>query len=363
MGNQGSKLSSNTSIEEESKSNERPTESRDAMMMEVFNALPLKEKAALARTSRHYYGLFRRHLHAAKVLMLVAHGNEHAASEMLTPNPALLLESTDVTDYSGRTFQNITAYEYAYWAGDWHMCRMLESHMNLATKTQMAAKINAIEQKGLHYEQHGERKNSKHFDFTALKTAYQAFFEEHTIWLNSQFGNEARMNVEEKWLSIGVAQRDLPANVAQQFCRTDHSFESLSAIFDDPKLPRELTFSHYEHEFFRCGNGHQDKCWFPIVIEATTTFIEKILGQSYSAGLGFTFVITRGLNEVPEGWTTNYFYPYTEFDLADQAAIDYGAIIYLEEANSKQRIESCHNLKSSPISISSSERYLYYARS
>ena len=50
---------------------------------------------------------------AAKLLMLVAHGEAHRASLMLRKNPKLLLAQASVCDYSARTF-NCTAYEYAY---------------------------------------------------------------------------------------------------------------------------------------------------------------------------------------------------------------------------------------------------------
>jgi hypothetical protein len=88
----------------------------DGMAIEVFSKLPLKEKAAMAKTSMHCYRLFSKHIHAAKCLMLVAHGDQNAADLMLRSNPQLqlLLEPSDVTDYSGRTFKKITPYEYAY---------------------------------------------------------------------------------------------------------------------------------------------------------------------------------------------------------------------------------------------------------
>ena len=51
-----------------------------------------------------------------KLLMLVSHGDEAGASSLLSRFPNLSLERSDVTDYSGRTFKNITVYEYAYHA-------------------------------------------------------------------------------------------------------------------------------------------------------------------------------------------------------------------------------------------------------
>jgi hypothetical protein len=70
------------------------------------------------------------------------------AEALLTATPEhtqTLLRTPGVfTDYSGRTF-NCTAYEYAYWAKDTHMCRMLERHMDDETKAYMLARIDEIE--------------------------------------------------------------------------------------------------------------------------------------------------------------------------------------------------------------------------
>ena len=167
-----------TGAPENSKPFEMVTELPGDVTMQISSALPLKEKVALARTSKRYYGLFKQHIHAAKCLMLVAHGDEDAAAQMLTRNCKLLLESTDVTDYSGRTFKKITAYEYAYWAKDTHMCRMLEAHMDEAAKAKMLKRIDVMERDGLAYEQHGVVvENSKNFDFTPLISALTRYVE------------------------------------------------------------------------------------------------------------------------------------------------------------------------------------------
>jgi len=69
------------------------------------------------------------------------------------------------TDYSGRTF-HCTAYEYAYWAKDTHMQRMLERHMDDETRAFMLEKIDAMEQLGLAYQQHGVSYKNPHYDMS-----------------------------------------------------------------------------------------------------------------------------------------------------------------------------------------------------
>ncbi len=77
----------------------------------------------------------------------------------------LLRTAGKFTDYSGRTF-HCTAYEYAYWAKDTHMQRMLEGHMDDETKASMLKKIDAMERLGLAYQQHGFPYQNAHYDMS-----------------------------------------------------------------------------------------------------------------------------------------------------------------------------------------------------
>ncbi len=96
----------------------------------------------------------------------VAKGNQDEAEAILQASDdkqMLLTTPARFTDYSGRTF-NCTAYEYAYWAKDTHMRRMLERHMDDATKTFMLDKVNDMERAGLAYQQHGVDYKNPHYD-------------------------------------------------------------------------------------------------------------------------------------------------------------------------------------------------------
>ena len=273
MGNQSSRPSSTPSTKaagtsEKSKTFEKFTELPDDVATQVFSALPLKEKVALARTSKRYYGLFSQHIHAAKCLMLVAHGDEDAAAQMLTRNCKLLLESTDVTDYSGRTFKKITAYEYAYWAKDTHMCRMLEAHMDEATKAKMLERIDAMERDGLTYEQHGVVvEHSKHFDFTPLITALTRYVQGFDNWYATNNWDAMRA----AWMEVGLAQRDLPVHVVNEYFHPHRSFNP-RPTFNEETLPRNLTFYNYVTGV--------TSALFPLVV-------------SDSAGLGVDFAFVR----------------------------------------------------------------------
>lgn len=184
----------------------------------------------------------------------IAKGKQGEAEALLNATPAnaqILLRTPGVfTDYSGRTF-NCTAYEYAYWAKDTHMCRMLERHMDEKTKAQILMRVNEMERidpatgqpAGLEYRQNGKIHRSNHFDFTPLKRALQQYVDGNVI---------VKSNA---WLPISTAQRDLPAHVVQEYCRLDRSFRP-TPQFNEATLPRTLTF-------FDSVTG-RDNSWFPL---------------------------------------------------------------------------------------------------
>src|SRR3990167_2413910 len=206
-------------------------------------------------------------------LLHVARGQQTQAERLLTESPdkqLLLLTPETFTDYSGRTYQ-CTAYEKAYWDKDTRMCRMLESHMDGATKAEMSARIEAMERDGLVYQQQGQEHRSAHFDLTPLKTALQEYIAGYDNWDRTR--NWVAMNAA--WMKVGIAQRDVPAHVAHEYCMLDRSFDPCpSFIVNEESLPRTLQFYNYE--------TGDDESWYPPAVAP-------------NSGLGFDFAITRGL--------------------------------------------------------------------
>lgn len=199
---------------------------------------------------------------------LLAATPEHTQTLLRTPGV--------FTDHSGRTF-NCTAYEYAYWAKDTHMCRMLEAHMDEETKADMLTRIKAIEADGLSFQQNGEEHQSTHFDLTKLLTALQDYVDGFDAWYAAH--NWAAM--EAAWMLVGKAQRDLPIHIVNEYCRPDRSFSPLPSFNVDrediPKetLPRVLTFYNL--------NTSANDAWFPLLAS--------------NSGLGFDFALGQ---EAPE---------------------------------------------------------------
>lgn len=200
----------------------------------------------------------------------VAEGRQDEAKALLTATPAntqILLRTPGLfTDYSGRTF-NCTAYEYAYWAKDTHMCRMLERQMSEETKAAMSERIDAIEAVGLSYEQRGAVvEHSKHFDFSPLKTALDNYVRGCDGWAAARNWDAIKI----AWMAVGVAQRDMPVHVVNEYCWPDRPFSPLPT-FNEDTLPRTITFYKYMT---------RDVPLFPLVV-------------SDSAGLGVEFALIR----------------------------------------------------------------------
>ena len=241
---------------------------QDITEHEIGKYLTEKDKSTLARTSKTNQGLFQPHrlqMMLNKLLLQVMHGKQDKAEEILKWNPKLLEMTGEATDYSGRTF-NCTAYEYAYWAKDTHMCRMLERHMDENTKAAMLVKVTAIDTVGLTYEQHGHVvEHSTHFDMTPLKTALQNYVNGFDAWDTANNYDAMRA----AWMQVGLAQRDLPVHVVNEYCRPDRSFAPLPA-FNEDKLPRVLTY--YSQ------NSGSEVPLFPLVV-------------SGSSGLGVDFAL------------------------------------------------------------------------
>ena len=227
-----------------------------------------KDIAALIG-SKEQHRLFQPDLDGLKLLRFVVRGEQEKAHGLLSKHPKLLLKPGTITDYSDRTFKNITAYVCAYWALDTHMCRMLERHMDANTATIMHQRCLDIDKNGLTYEQRGVViEHSRHFDLTPLKSALQDYVNGFDNWLATS--NWPAM--EAAWMAVGMAQRDVPVHVANEYCRSDRSFYTMPA-FNEETLPRNFKFYNYI--------SGREASWFPLVVSA-------------SSGLGVDFAIVRG---------------------------------------------------------------------
>ena len=248
---------------------------------------------------------FKPKIDAKKFLQHVAYGEQNEAEALLQQDPEsaqTLLMAYDIpfTDYSGRTF-NCTAYEYAYWAKDTHMQRMLEKYIRVNEETRLlilqrvqdiekpvvpAAALSLFFQplskpNGLHYttEDHqGQTINHQDvgFDLTPLINALKHYTDEYKkTKTDPDWQVLDRIWIEE----VGRAQREVPAHIAHEYCHPDRDFDEINKnnellnASNPDNLTRLLRFYNYD-------TGTYDVWFSP---------------GSYSedSGLGFSFGISR----------------------------------------------------------------------
>jgi hypothetical protein len=91
----------------------------------IAQNLSNSELGMLIRTAKSSKSFFQPILDVRKFLYYLVRGNHDVIQEMLLNDPWLLLQRGNVTDCSGRTFENISGFEYALWALDKHMWALM----------------------------------------------------------------------------------------------------------------------------------------------------------------------------------------------------------------------------------------------
>ena len=180
----------------------------------------------------------------------IAYGEQDEAETLLKKYPELAQEllranNTPFTDYSGRTF-TCTAYEYAWWAKDAHMLKMLEKYIKQDEDTRqfILERVNVIEElpsssgffgqakpRGLHYitqDKQGKTVDhwEAHFDLSPLKEALRTYI---AAYDKSPKRNDADWEALNKiWINVDLPQREVPAHIAQEYCHPNRSFKDVS---------------------------------------------------------------------------------------------------------------------------------------
>ncbi len=211
------------------------------MEREVVSFLSTHEKVALASSATGTRALAAPEIQLDRLCLLVVQGKQDLADELLASNsPAiqkLMLRTNTFKDPAGRVF-TCSAPEYAYWALDTNMCKMLFAHMDACGQAVTLARCSKIKTLGLTYKQNGFTfRQSKHFDFTRIICA----LEKYTIIYEPCCKSKSWTAIRSAWLAIGRAQCDLPDHVIHEYCRSDRSFYYRRAA-DDEHLPRESGF-------------------------------------------------------------------------------------------------------------------------
>jgi hypothetical protein len=226
---------------------------------------------------------------------------QDVAERLLKTSPELMLEKSSFTDCSGRTFSNISAFEFVLWALDTRY--MVNMMLNCLPKDEIGLKLAAeLGKQYYHHQEHGvtytlegQIISEKHFDFSVLIKALQDYVDNYDNWTGPQR--------EAHWCKVvGKAQCYVPAHVMQHYCEPNVPFYPLpkfeaAQFVRVLKFDKEMTWAGVSPSsdsvlgenfgIFRCGpGGGKGVRAFRVVAGidlAAITALYKVRTSDYSA--------------------------------------------------------------------------------
>src|SRR3990167_6393273 len=133
----------------------------DDVLIEIASRSTKAAAENLAHThNRQLFTLWCQQNLLTRLLNHVALGEQDEAEKILKTRPDLLLFKGNLQDHAGRDFTHITAFQYALWALDWHMWKMILKYL---PRDEAAKQLQELETNST---AHGT-----HFDLNPLITA------------------------------------------------------------------------------------------------------------------------------------------------------------------------------------------------
>lgn len=215
----------------------------DVLIGHLTNFLGTKEIARFASTCKFFNSLHNDTLERIKVnklLEFVAYGEQDKAEAWLQKFPQIILQKGRVTDYSDRRFSQISALQYAAWAYDIYMLRMLEKYLPEEVKLIAHQQLVELDTDGT---DHGS-----HYDFAPLIAALESYRSAsyELLWTVD--------HLRSHWIKeVGDAQKMLPVHVVNEYCHLSRPFyitrsEDHVPTFNENELKRSLIFEHKNEE-------------------------------------------------------------------------------------------------------------------
>ena len=123
-------------------------------------------------------------------------------------------------------------------------------------------------------------------------------------------------------MKVGLAQRDVPVHVINEYCRKDRSFEPCPEFKED-KLPREIMFYNW--------NSDKEEPLFPLVISALS-------------GLGINFSLSRRGADYAGAVCSPAPIPFLRKVGGARGGVDLAAVNRLDEVRTTDLTRSRENL-------------------
>jgi hypothetical protein len=181
-------------------------------------------------------------------LRCIAYGEQKQAEEMLKKRPSLRLRKGVLRDPSGREFKEITGFQYALWALDWHLWTMLLKYLS---QEEAGEQWKELERVGT---VHG-----KQASWQGLIEAYTGYMPLATAASAAGWSGAPFEAAKRHWIQrIGGSQLLLPAHVVNEYCHESRSFYPLPDFGKGEELTRSRLSSGVDWYDVRCGKewGH-----------------------------------------------------------------------------------------------------------
>lgn len=179
------------------------------------------------------------------LLQHIADGEQNQAEILLKENPELLLRKGNVTDSSRRLFENITAFQYAVWALDWHMWTMLLHYMKPEDAAQQYQELTT--------------QGTAH----GMQASWEDLIKGYDDYLALEIAGSGKDGGKAWCEGVGKEQLLLPVHVVNEFCHPARPLSFLHHFRNAPeiKLPRKRIIEGFDWYDAGCGTEWAHHRW------------------------------------------------------------------------------------------------------
>jgi len=175
------------------------------------------------------------------LLKWVTEGHLAKVEELLQKNPNLAFMKESVTDLSGRTFNNISAFQYAAWALDTEMCELILKQVDNADAAVADIQLTELEKNS--WKEHG-----LYYDPSPLAKKTQEYINNSSKWSYEKCC--------EYWQKeVGGEQRKCPAWLIYAWCEEGKAVAWVKKDLKNIKVVRQYEKGHLKWWFEQEYNG------------------------------------------------------------------------------------------------------------
>ena len=225
--------------------------------------LSIKDVVHVARTSTTNSDFFKPISDVRKLLHHVSRGEHDKVKALLEKDISLFYRKGQVTDYSGRTFESISDFEYALWALDKHMWTAIlecvpKTEKGIGVLKILKGQYDNLEKNGVTYSLDGQTTTEQHFDF---KNTIIKELQTQVDSINAP-GAKNWDAIDNQWREgVGGVQKRLPMHIVDEYC-SNEPFYPVPKFTSQPKSSKQ---------FYNWTSG-KDENWFSVDSKMSVDF-------------------------------------------------------------------------------------------